>query len=179
MQKAFEIFIDKGITESTIQNIVDSAGVAKGTFYLYFKDKSELVESITILKAHELLKTAIDASENQNIKSIKEKVVFIVEYIIDNLTENPKLLKFLYKNLVYGIYEKTLTSPIDEKENSIVDLFIMDTHGVFDKKEAYIKFFLILDLAASSGYNSILYKKPLPIDEYKPYLLSAVRKLMS
>lgn len=36
---AFELFTTKGLTKTTISDIADQAGVAKGTFYLYFKDK--------------------------------------------------------------------------------------------------------------------------------------------
>ena len=38
---AFELFTTKGLTKTTISDIVNQAGVAKGTFYLYFKDKLE------------------------------------------------------------------------------------------------------------------------------------------
>ena len=33
---AFDLFTTKGIAKTTISDIVESAGVAKGTFYLYF-----------------------------------------------------------------------------------------------------------------------------------------------
>ena len=36
---AFGLFTEKGIKDTSIQEIVDKANVAKGTFYLYFKDK--------------------------------------------------------------------------------------------------------------------------------------------
>ena len=36
---AFELFTTRGIAKTTINDIVQSSGVAKGTFYLYFKDK--------------------------------------------------------------------------------------------------------------------------------------------
>ena len=39
---AFELFTTKGLTKTTISDIVDQAGVAKGTFYLYFKDKYDI-----------------------------------------------------------------------------------------------------------------------------------------
>ena len=35
---AFELFTTKGTNKTTISDIVEKAGVAKGTFYLYFKD---------------------------------------------------------------------------------------------------------------------------------------------
>ena len=39
---AFELFTTKGTNKTTISDIVEKAGVAKGTFYLYFKDKYDI-----------------------------------------------------------------------------------------------------------------------------------------
>ena len=39
---AYELFITKGINSTAISDIVEKAGVAKGTFYLYFKDKYDI-----------------------------------------------------------------------------------------------------------------------------------------
>ena len=33
----FELFMNKGINNTSIQDITDKADVAKGTFYLYYK----------------------------------------------------------------------------------------------------------------------------------------------
>ena len=35
---AYELFTEKGITETAISDIVKKAGVAKGTFYTYFEN---------------------------------------------------------------------------------------------------------------------------------------------
>ena len=43
---ALGLFLDEGVTRVTIDQIVDRAGVAKGSFYRYFKDKVELVETL-------------------------------------------------------------------------------------------------------------------------------------
>ena len=42
LQTSFELFTEKGFTKTTISDIVNRAGLAKGTFYLYFKDKYDL-----------------------------------------------------------------------------------------------------------------------------------------
>ena len=42
LNTAFRLFTEKGIKETSIQEIVDNASVAKGTFYLYFRDKYEI-----------------------------------------------------------------------------------------------------------------------------------------
>ena len=42
LQTAFELFTTKGVVNTSISDIADRAGVAKGTFYLYFKDKIDI-----------------------------------------------------------------------------------------------------------------------------------------
>lgn len=43
---AIDLFCDKGIQQTSIDEIAKSAGVAKGTIYLYFKNKEEIVFAI-------------------------------------------------------------------------------------------------------------------------------------
>ena len=43
---AFGVFMDKGVTASSVDDIVGAAGVAKGTFYLYFKTKDDAVNAV-------------------------------------------------------------------------------------------------------------------------------------
>lgn len=43
---AIELFCEKGIQQTSIDEIAKSAGVAKGTIYLYFKNKEEIVFAI-------------------------------------------------------------------------------------------------------------------------------------
>jgi AcrR family transcriptional regulator len=45
-QAGLELFLSKGIEGVTIDDIVQKAGVAKGSFYRYFRDKTELVEAL-------------------------------------------------------------------------------------------------------------------------------------
>ena len=47
---AFELFTTKGLTKTTISDIADQAGVAKGTFYLYFKDNMISGTSLSPIK---------------------------------------------------------------------------------------------------------------------------------
>lgn len=43
MSAAAELFIDKGIEATTVNDIVDRAGVGKGTFYHYFSTKEDII----------------------------------------------------------------------------------------------------------------------------------------
>ena len=41
-QSAYDLFLNQGIEKTSISDIAKKAGVAKGTFYLYFADKYEI-----------------------------------------------------------------------------------------------------------------------------------------
>ena len=44
-EATMRVIARRGIAAATMQEIADEAGVAKGTIYLYFKDRDELVET--------------------------------------------------------------------------------------------------------------------------------------
>lgn len=43
MEKALELFADKGFEATSVQQITDYSGISKGAFYLSFKSKEELI----------------------------------------------------------------------------------------------------------------------------------------
>jgi AcrR family transcriptional regulator len=62
----------KGMAAATMQEIADEAGVAKGTIYLYFRDRDELVEK-TFESAILRLGERVDAALDQDT-GIEEKI---------------------------------------------------------------------------------------------------------
>ena len=70
LNTAFELFTSKGITDTTISNIVDRAGVAKGTFYLYFKDKYDIRNKLIAHKASQVFTKAEEALHQTDITSV-------------------------------------------------------------------------------------------------------------
>ena len=86
LDTAFSLFSDKGIKNTSIQEIVDSANVAKGTFYLYFKDKYELQNILIAKKSEKLFNDAFTELRKNYIENIDkgkfEKLVKNMEIII-------------------------------------------------------------------------------------------------
>lgn len=60
LNTAFNMFTTKGVSQTSISEIVEKAGVAKGTFYLYFKDKYDIKNMLIAHKSGQLFKIAID-----------------------------------------------------------------------------------------------------------------------
>ena len=58
LDSAYELFTTMGFTKTTIRDIASKAGVAKGTFYLYFKDKSDIRDALIRSKASHVLQMA-------------------------------------------------------------------------------------------------------------------------
>lgn len=46
VEHALSLFIEKGLQQTSIQDIIERAGISKGTFYNYFSSKHECVEGI-------------------------------------------------------------------------------------------------------------------------------------
>ena len=60
LESAFSLFTEKGVKRTSVQEIAHQAGVAKGTFYLYFKDKYDVQDYLIAKKSKQLLSDAIN-----------------------------------------------------------------------------------------------------------------------
>ena len=76
---AIKLFCDKGIQQTSITEIAKSAGVAKGTIYLYFKNKEEIVFTIW------------DILSEQHQEFFQKKIT-------ENMSAKEKILQYLNFN---------------------------------------------------------------------------------
>ena len=104
----------------------------------------------------------------------------LTNYVIDELTKNPLLLKFISKNLSWGVYNKTILKLQDKvEENNLYNLFMQGIKENNVKLEnPDVTLVMIIELVGSTCFNSILYKDPLSIEDYKPYLYKVIRNLL-
>ena len=130
LNTAFDLFTKKGIKDTSIQEIVDNADVAKGTFYLYFKDKYELQNILIAKKTEKLFNDALSELRKNYIQNFSDQIIFIINHIIDELKRQPALLKFISKNLSWGIYNKSLIKVYEGNENSEDSMFSLFMKGV-------------------------------------------------
>jgi AcrR family transcriptional regulator len=76
----------KGMAAATVQEIADEAGVAKGTIYLYFRDRDELIEK-TFEGAMAQLMARVDAVLDQDLpfdRKIRETIAAKLAFFSDN-----------------------------------------------------------------------------------------------
>ncbi|WP_028513998.1 TetR/AcrR family transcriptional regulator [Ruminococcus flavefaciens] len=181
LKTAFEFFTTKGFSKTSITDIVSKAGVAKGTFYLYFKDKYDIRNKLISHKSSQLFKKAIaDLGDKLDALPFEEKIIKVSDHIINQLNENQSLLTFISKNLSWGIFKTAITSPVSDDDvdfSSIYEKLLSEApKGI---KDPEIMLFMIIELVSSTCYSAILYKEPCSLEKLKPYLYNNIRMMIA
>ena len=148
LSTALHLFSEKGIKKTSIQDIVHDAGIAKGTFYLYFKDKYELQD---VSKQEN--KQNINKEETQT----KQKIVYTNnKYDVLNMFENKIEMT---KDGMLGILELQNNS-LDIKTN---DSYIEQYKVSLTKKYENVPTNELNDIPKSIEENGVTYYLVNPI----------------
>ncbi|MDO5515977.1 MAG: TetR/AcrR family transcriptional regulator [Clostridium sp.] len=177
----YELFLKKGIEKTSIGDIAERAGVAKGTFYLYFKDKYDLLDKLILKKSNNIIREALEKTNSMGIDDFKKRTLFFIDYIINFFKENEDLLRVINKNISWGLYRKAMMKPKEYEEvKQVLDVFINNLiNDGMDKNEAEMTLFMIIELVGSVCFTTIVFKEPTDIDGIKPVLLKKVLAMIS
>ena len=176
---AFDLFTTKGLTKTTISDIVNQAGVAKGTFYLYFKDKYDIRNKLVSHKTCELFFHAHEALQNAHITEFDQQVHFIVDYILTELDQDRTLLLYNSKNLAWGVFIGAFEEKMPDDEYNFYQSYLdMLAQNGLHYKNPELLLFTIIELVGSTCYSCILYQQPVPMTEYRPYLHKTITGIM-
>lgn len=189
IKSAFELFVEKGIAKTSIDDIVKGANMAKGTFYLYFKDKDALLDEMVYSLCFEAVSKAFIALDeehrsNSNME-IGDSVCFFAETLLGMFMENKEMLPIIHKNLFKGLYsvDSKTGSPLSSKfENSVIERVINRFQSEFinlggDVEEAKKRFYMIVEIVNAVAYNAVIEGWPYRFEEIKPLLLRTIRCL--
>lgn len=177
---AYELFTSIGVHNTKIEDIVKGAGVAKGTFYLYCKDKYDLVDKIILRKSTAVIENAMKAvveDQKTGQEDFLRSVIVFVNYLVDYFKDNKKLLALIYKNLSWELYEKAM---MYEGMNGVKQTFIQhfSMYGI-DDEVANQRLFIIISMVGSVCYNSIVLETPYQIDNVKNELYRSITKILT
>ena len=179
-QSAYDLFLNQGIEKTSISDIAKKAGVAKGTFYLYFADKYEIRDRLIARTASRLFQRAHKALETADIPEFEDKIIFIVDYVLNAMQKNKLILRFISKNLSWGIFRQAITNNMQDDEGEILAYFsnILLDHPTIKLRAPETMLFLIIELASSTSYSTILDNDPMSFEELKPYLNESIRAII-
>ncbi|MCR4997161.1 MAG: TetR/AcrR family transcriptional regulator, partial [Butyrivibrio sp.] len=166
LNTSFELFTSKGLNKTSISDIVERAGVAKGTFYLYFKDKYDIRNRLIAHKSSQLFIQANEALSHENLTEFDDRLIFLMNYALDSLSTNKGLLSFIYKDLSWAVFKKALNTNVsnsDDEFGTIYNKMLEESGHKF--KDPEVMLFLIIELVGSTGYSAIMYNDPVSLEE--------------
>ncbi len=180
LNTSFELFTSQGLSKTSISDIVEKAGVAKGTFYLYFKDKYDIRNRLIAHKSSQLFMQAYESMEKNKVTGFEDRLIYMMDHVLDELAANKGLLAFIYKDLSWAVFKKALTTPMATDDVDFGEVYrkmIDEAEMKFSDPEMML--FLIIELVGSTGYSSIMYSDPVPLDGLKPQLEQTVRNIIA
>ena len=181
LNAAFEIFTNIGINKTSISDIVEKAGVAKGTFYLYFSDKYDIRNKLIAHKANKIFEKAEAALKKAKVDNFEDRIIFFIDNILDQLNENKSLLNFISKNLSWGIFKNAISARGEYADDEVETYDMLGRLGVDERqkfKNEEVLVYMIVELVSSTCYSAILYNEPVTIEELKPYIFETVREMI-
>ncbi len=178
LSAAFSLFTEQGMFKTSISDITRRSGVAKGTFYLYFRDKYDIANKLIAYKSNRLFQHAVESLDKKSHTCFEDTLILLIDDVIGQLSAEPMLLRFIDKNLSWGIFKNAVTGytqPIDYMAYFHEQLDL-------DKDIAWIEpelmLYTVIELVGSTCHSVILDKDPTDLAHYKPYLYAAIRNIV-
>lgn len=175
LDSALSLFTTKGPSSTSISEIAHRAGVGKGTFYLYFKDKSEIETRLVSRRASQLLGKAMaeapSVAADGSRLPLEDRLIGIIDLVVDALEADPSLVKFLSKNLSWGIFRNAVDDPYTQEERDcqkqVRDMLAEYGDGW---EQPALMIYTVVELTSSTCYNILRNGDPVTMDIYRPYL---------
>lgn len=98
MESALELFANQGIEATSVQQITEHCGISKGSFYLSFKSKDELILAL--------------------IDHFMMQITSNIDYTVRNTNDDKKLLYEFYYTMFHTFYEHSDFAKILIKEQT-------------------------------------------------------------
>ena len=84
LAKCFDLFAQRGYGSLTMRQVAKEIGVSTGTLYHYFASKEELFRQLIEEITEQDILRATDEIEVQNLKTIKERILALGQFIAEN-----------------------------------------------------------------------------------------------
>lgn len=100
LKSAVKLFAQKGFNNTKIKDITDNASLAAGTFYLYFKHKSDLLDAIIGKYINEILDNLeqISKSDGDSIEKIQKYISMHIGYFY----RNQEFIQVYFENIRFN-----------------------------------------------------------------------------
>jgi AcrR family transcriptional regulator len=175
LDAANTLFIEKGVSSTTIADICNMANIAKGTFYLYYKDKEDILRALTKRISLTILKMSYETVKNVQ-GSFEDKIVLMANYLLDLFENDPDLLTVMKKDFIWPISEEEFLTTSDETLADMRENIEEYTkQSLLTERQILIRIYSLISMLCSISYSSVIDKFPDTIDALKPEIFLMIR----
>ncbi len=103
---ALNVFVKKGFDQTSMNDIAQEIGIAKGSLYGYFSSKNELIETAINLDLEEY-SAFISSCTESNISNPEKRIRAIVNEIVESWINNKDMKNFYVATLQMLLSSKT------------------------------------------------------------------------
>lgn len=165
IQEAEKLFLTNSIENTSVNQITRQAHVAKGTFYLYFEDKDELVfEIVNRFVDKTIVKTLNQANTEHWLESFFETLIAFYR-------REPAVLKLLYEPL---FLQADRPDRYDAKIGHFAPVIERLVEEGYQPENAKIKLALAMETLGTLCFLSIILQKPAPIEKTQQEIIKMV-----
>lgn len=181
LEAARILFLQKGFSKTSISEIAKQAKVAKGTFYLYFKDKDELLEHLILKIGRHILTLAYEYTEQRRTEDFTENVILFVDYIITYFSTHKDSLRLIKRNFTWSMVQHNLEQPENDmlQQQLLEQLLASPASQNHTQQELFNMVYIIVELCGTVCYSSIIEQIPDSIDHMKPLLYTMIRRILN
>ena len=174
IEAGIRVFISKGVSETTVRDIIRSTGLASGTFYNYFNSKEEVLVAIFNDFAKEIGKTVRD--ENVQPNNFEEFLRIKLTRFFKFVSSKPEIFMIMSNNhnLVnnFSINTPQIILEIDYLKEEINDYI---KKGVFPNFDVDL-FALVVRPITDSLAQEMMSQKKIDINKYTEKCINFLMK---
>lgn len=179
LDSAYDLFTNNGVSNTSISMICEKAGIAKGTFYLYFLDKEDVLRNLVRRVSFDILKAAYE--ESQKIQgNFIDNVIVMANYLIELFKNDKDALLVIKKDFIWPISEEEFNttndptmSKIREAINEYSKEINMSSHKIL------LRLYALLSMLCSVCYSSIIDGFPNDIDSLKDEIFEITQRTLT
>ncbi|MAQ16771.1 MAG: hypothetical protein CMN30_18510 [Sandaracinus sp.] len=100
LRAARPVFVEKGYHQTHVSDIIDAAGIARGTFYLYFDSKTAIFSELLDLSMGELRAAIVGVERGPDAPPVELQLASTVQRLLRTVVGNRLLTTFLVREAV-------------------------------------------------------------------------------
>ncbi|HXX49356.1 MAG TPA: TetR/AcrR family transcriptional regulator [Myxococcota bacterium] len=119
VRAARRVIAEAGFDDASMERIAHEAGVAKGTIYLYFRNKEELLAHVADHGYGELMERA--RARVERARGARAKLVALLRASLEHTGENREIFRVLQERAQFGLQRASpLANKLEENREHLV-----------------------------------------------------------